>query len=173
MQPIVRRVLAVAWLVWLLDSLSKNLAQRFLEGSEHKPLIGNFLKLSFTKNSGAAFSFVENGSVLLAAFAILAIFVIAYWTPKINSIAWAIVFGLVLGGTLGNLTDRVFRSGSGFLNGKVIDWIELPHWPIFNLADSAIVVAALLATGLSIRNISPISRPGTDSKPDKEPDLHA
>ncbi len=173
MKPTVRRVLTVAWLVWLVDAVSKNLAQRFLEGTEPKVLITNILKLTYARNSGAAFSFIKNGSALLAAFAILAIFVIAYWTPRINSTAWASVFGLVLGGTLGNLSDRIFRGGSGILRGQVVDWIEIPHWPIFNLADSAIVIAALIATGLSFRNISPISRPGSDGKSDKEPELNA
>jgi signal peptidase II len=62
-----------------------------------------------------------------------------------------------LGGVLGNLTDRIFRQ-PGFLNGNVIDWIQIPHWPVFNLADSAITVAALIAFILSLRNISPITR---------------
>jgi signal peptidase II len=64
--------------------------------------------------------------------------------------------GLLLGGVLGNLTDRIFRQ-PGFLSGYVIDWIEIPHWPVFNLADSAITVAAALAFILSLRNIAPIT----------------
>ena len=172
-RPIVRRVLAVAWLVWVLDSISKNLAQRFLEGVQAKSLIGNFLKLTYVRNSGAAFSFIQNSSFMLAAFAIFALFVLAYWTPRINSLPWALVFGLLLGGTLGNLTDRTFRGTAGVLNGQVIDWIQLPHWPVFNLADSAIVVAALLATGLSFRNISPISRPTKNGNDGEEVDPDA
>lgn len=168
-----RRVLAVAWLVWSLDVLSKRLAQRYLEGAASKPLLGNFLKLSFSQNSGAAFSFIKNGSVLLATFALVAIIVIAYWTPKINSLPWGGVFGLVLGGTLGNLTDRIFRSGTGFFKGQVVDWIELPHWPIFNLADSAIVLAALMAIGLSFRNIAPISKPDGSDKDERGSDHNA
>jgi signal peptidase II len=61
-----------------------------------------------------------------------------------------------LGGVLGNLSDRIFRS-PGFLQGHVIDWIELPHWPIFNIADSAIVVAAGISIILSARNIAPVA----------------
>lgn len=161
-QPIVRRVLAIAWLVLGLDILSKSLAQRFLEGHEARKLIGNFLKFNFTKNSGAAFSFASNGSVLLGSFAILAIFVLAYWIPRLTSKSWACVLGLALGGILGNLSDRIFRSHAGFLTGQVIDWIELPAWPIFNLADSAIVIAALIAVILSFRNVPPISKPHLD-----------
>ena len=64
------------------------------------------------------------------------------------------MLGLALGGILGNLTDRIFRA-PGFFTGHVIDWIQLPNWPVFNLADTAIVVAASIAVILSIRNISP------------------
>ena len=61
----------------------------------------------------------------------------------------------MLGGVLGNLTDRLFRS-PGFLKGEVIDWLELTRWPVFNLADSAIVIAAFLAIVLTIRNVGPV-----------------
>jgi signal peptidase II len=149
--------------VWALDLGSKTVAQHYLQDHESKKVIGNFLKLSFTQNSGAAFSFgsgdAAQGSIVLASFSILAIFVIAYWTPRLTSTGWACVLGLVLGGALGNLSDRIFRSKAGFLKGQVIDWIELPAWPIFNVADSAIVIAALVAVILSFRNVLPISKP--------------
>lgn len=169
-QPIVRRVLTIAWLVWALDVLSKTLALRLLEDHSPVKLLGNLLRLNFTRNSGAAFSFISNGSILLAAFSLCAILVIAYWTPRITSKKWAYVFGLVLGGTLGNLSDRIFRSQDGFLKGQVIDWIELPAWPIFNVADSAIVVAAVLAVVLSFRNVLPISPPRQEDEGKGSPD---
>ncbi len=162
MQPVVRRVLAIGWLVSGLDIVSKSLAIRFLQDHGPTKLIGNFLTLNFTKNSGAAFSLGSGGSVLLAIFAICAIFVIAYWTPRLTSRGWAWVLGLALGGIVGNLSDRIFRSHNGALKGQVIDWIELPNWPIFNLADSAIVIAALIALLLSFRNVPPISKPHLD-----------
>jgi signal peptidase II len=68
-----------------------------------------------------------------------------------------VVMGLVLGGVFGNLTDRIFRE-PGFLRGHVIDWIQLPMWPVFNIADTAIVIAASLAVYLSVRDISPIGK---------------
>lgn len=168
-----RRVLAIAWLVWALDVLSKTLALRFLEGHEPVKLLGKFFALNFTKNSGAAFSLGSNGSggsILLGSFAIFAIFVIAYWTPRLTSRGWGWVLGLALGGILGNLSDRIFRGHAGFMKGQVIDWIELPNWPIFNLADSAIVIAALIALILSIRNVPPISRPHLDRGDKRSPD---
>lgn len=80
---------------------------------------------------------------------------ILYITPQITSKGWTVVLGLVMGGILGNLMDRIFRE-PGFLRGHVIDWMQLPHWPIFNVADSSIVIAAALSVVLSVRNIPPI-----------------
>jgi len=158
--PIWGSVLLVAALVWATDFVTKNWAINYLAGKEPRKIIGNFLKLTFTENSGAAFSFATGGTILLAAFAILVILAIGYWAPRITSRRWGVVLGLVLGGTLGNLGDRILRAnvGTGAMKGQVIDWIQLPHWPVFNLADSSIVIAAVIASYLSIRNISPITK---------------
>lgn len=162
--PIWGSVLLVAALVWATDFVTKNWALNYLAGKEPRKIIGNFLKLTFTKNSGAAFSFATGGTILLAAFAILVILTIGYWAPRITSRRWGVVLGLVLGGTLGNLSDRIMRAnvGTGAMKGQVIDWIELPHWPVFNLADSSIVIAAVIASYLSIRNISPTTKNHSD-----------
>jgi signal peptidase II len=66
---------------------------------------------------------------------------ILYFTTRIDSTKWALGLGLVLGGTFGNLSDRIFRSPGG-LQGPVVDWISLPYWPTFNIADSSIVIGA-------------------------------
>jgi len=71
---------------------------------------------------------------------------------RLGSTGWAVALGLLLGGALGNLTDRIFRS-PGPLRGHVVDFLELPHWPIFNLADSAIVLGAVLITLQSLRGV--------------------
>lgn len=161
--PIWRSVLLAAWVVWLLDVATKTWALASLEGSNPRKVLGSFLQFTFTRNSGAAFSMATGGAIFLSIFGIVVVGFIAIWASRITSRHWAIVMGLVLGGTLGNLTDRIFRSTHGAFNGQVIDWIELPHWPIFNLADSAIVIAALLALVFSLRNIAPIHRIGPDS----------
>ncbi|CAB4711967.1 unannotated protein [freshwater metagenome] len=163
-------VLFAAWLVWMADAASKAWALTTLEGKAPRHILGEFLQFTFTKNSGAAFSFATGGTFFLTSFALVVVVAIAYWSRKITSPAWAIVLGLVLGGSLGNLSDRIFRTGSnrGFFSGEVIDWISLPHWPIFNLADSAIVIAAVLATILSFRNIAPISPAGPIDPHDSE-----
>jgi signal peptidase II len=83
----------------------------------------------------------------------VAIFIVRY-ASRITSPGWAYVAGLVLGGVLGNLSDRIFRE-PGFLYGHVIDWIEVPNWPIFNVADSSISIAAAIAILLTIKNIPP------------------
>ena len=158
--PIWGSVFLVAALVWATDFVSKNWAVNSLAGREPRRMLGNFLKLTFTKNSGAAFSVATGATILLAAFAILVILAIGYWAPRITSRRWGLVLGLVLGGTLGNLSDRILRAniGTGVMKGQVIDWIELPHWPVFNLADSSIVIAAVLASYLTIRNIAPLTK---------------
>jgi signal peptidase II len=85
-------------------------------------------------------------------FTVIAAVVIVYilrTARKLRSLPWAITLGLLLGGATGNLSDRIFRS-PGLFRGDVVDWIELPHWPVFNLADSAIVCGGVLAVLLAI-----------------------
>ena len=142
------------------DSAGQRAAQRALEAtlpllSDDKEIKFLFLKLELTSNSGAAFGLGANGAgVLLGAFAIAASAAAFYYAPKISNKYWAALLGLVLGGALGNLTDRAFNS-PGFLRGSVTDWIVLPHWPNFNIADTAIVTAAILAFVLTLKNIPP------------------
>lgn len=78
--------------------------------------------------------------------------VIFYFSRKVQSTPWAIALGLVLGGIFGNLADRIFRTPGG-LQGEVVDWIQIPNWPVFNIADTAVVSAAILITILSAKNI--------------------
>ena len=97
----------VAALIWLIDYLTKQWAITYLPGKEFSFL---FLKLELTSNSGAAFGLGANGAgVLLGAFAIAASTVAFYYAPKITNKYWATLLGLVLGGALGNLTDRAFN----------------------------------------------------------------
>jgi signal peptidase II len=150
-----KRLYAIAWAVWLLDFATKSWALNSLDSRNPVKLLGNFLQLTLYKNSGAAFSLAQGVTIILTFFAISVVAVIAYYSIKITSFGWSIVLGLALGGVLGNLSDRIFRA-PGYFVGHVIDWIQLPNFPVFNLADSAIVVAATLAVILSIRNISPM-----------------
>ena len=149
-----KRLYTIAWAIWLLDFATKSWAINSLDSRNPVKVLGEFLQLTLLKNSGAAFSLAQGATIIFTFFAILVVGVIAYYSIKITSVGWSIVLGLALGGILGNLTDRIFRA-PGFFTGHVIDWIQLPNWPVFNLADSAIVVAASIAVILSIRNISP------------------
>jgi len=83
---------------------------------------------------------------------LVVVVVIVRTAPRLGSVGWAVALGGLLGGALGNLTDRLFR-GPGPLRGYVVDWIQVPHYPVFNLADSAIVCSAVLMVVLSLRGI--------------------
>ena len=104
-------------------------------------------------------SFGTSFTFIFTILAILAVAGIAYYAIKIADARWAAVMGLALGGIVGNLTDRIFREPSPF-NGHVIDWIELPRWPVFNIADMAIVCAAVLSVVLITREIPPFAPTG-------------
>jgi len=78
--------------------------------------------------------------------------VIFYYGRSVRSNPWAISLGLALGGIFGNLYDRIFRT-PGALQGEVIDWIQIPNWPVFNIADMSVVSAAILITFLSWKNV--------------------
>ena len=113
-------------------------------------LIGSFLKLNLTINSGAAFSMGSGSGRIFAIFAIVFIAVVFYIGRRIDSKIWATTLGALAGGVCGNLSDRIFRAPGG-LNGGVVDWIQLPHWPIFNFADVVIDVAVLIILFLLIK----------------------
>jgi signal peptidase II len=147
---------AVAWTIWLLDFLTKAWALSSLS-SQPQEILGTFLQFTLIKNSGAAFSFATGFTILFTAIAVAVVIGVSYFAPRITSPGWLIALGLLLGGVLGNLSDRIFRS-PGFLSGHVIDWIQIPHWPVFNIADSAITIAAALAFILSLRNVPPMTR---------------
>lgn len=142
----------VAACVLAADVVSKVIVVATL--SDHAPirLLGGFLTLNETRNSGAAFGLGEGLTVLLAAVATGVIVAILRTARRLYSTQWAVVLGLLLGGATGNLVDRITRS-PGVLRGHVVDWIQLPHWPIFNIADSSIVCGAILAVLLAMRGM--------------------
>ena len=147
-----RKYLAsTALIVFLVDYATKAWALSSLD-STSRPFIGKLLQFKLAKNSGAAFSLASSGTIFLSGFAIAMIFVILYFGTKVFSKPWAIAMGLALGGVLGNLSDRIFRPPYR-LQGEVIDFLELPHWPIFNIADCAVVSAAILIGYLNLKNV--------------------
>jgi signal peptidase II len=116
-------------------------------------LLGGLLTLRELRNSGAAFSIGTSVTVVFTLIALGVIVAILRTARRLRSVPWAVTLGLLLGGAAGNLGDRLFRS-PGFLRGHVVDWIELPHWPVFNVADSCIVCGGVLAVLLAARGIS-------------------
>jgi signal peptidase II len=125
----------------------------------HNPvrILGGLFYFDQVRNSGAAFSLGAGFTVILTAVAVGVAAVIARTAGRLRSAGWAIALGLVLGGAMGNLLDRLFRTPNVF-RGHVVDWISVfgpdgRHWPIFNLADSAIVIGAIIAGIQSLRGI--------------------
>jgi signal peptidase II len=146
-------LLVVAGSVLAADVISKAIVIATLAPGHVVRLLGHYLQLTNTRNSGAAFSVGTGATALFTAVAVVVVVVILRTAKRLRSLGWAICLGLLLGGALGNLVDRLFRS-PGPLRGEVVDWIQLPHWPIFNLADSAIVVGGCIAVLLSTRGVS-------------------
>ncbi|MFE4592446.1 signal peptidase II [Streptomyces laurentii] len=147
-------LLAVAVLAYLIDLGSKMLVVAKLEGHEPIDLIGDLLRLSAIRNRGAAFGMGEAYTVIFTLIASVVITVIIRLSRKLYSLPWAIALGLLLGGALGNLTDRIFRS-PGVFRGAVVDFIAPAHFAVFNLADSAIVCGGILIVLLSFRGLDP------------------
>jgi len=145
-------LVGVALLVLALDIVTKITVVATLSDRQPIRLLGGFLHLRVDRNPGAAFSIGIGLTAVYSVIAILVIVVILRTARRIRSIGWAITLGLLLGGATGNLVDRIFRA-PGLFRGWVVDWIQIPHWPVFNLADSAIVCGGILAVLLSARGI--------------------
>ena len=135
------------------DVVSKIVAVRTLGGGEDVELVGRWLQLHLTRNPGAAFSTAESLTPLLSLLAIGATCVVLFVARRLGSRLWAVSLGLLLAGILGNLTDRVLRD-PGPLRGHVVDFLMLPNWPVFNVADICINVGAGLALLASFRGIA-------------------
>ena len=153
--PTLTRLFISALAIWALDFLTKSWALENFSSSPQK-ILGDFLQFTVLRNPGAAFSMATGFTIVFTSLALAVMGFILFYAPRITSRGWALVSGLVLGGVLGNLTDRIFRE-PGFLYGHVIDWIELPNFPVFNVADIAISTAAVIAGILTMRNVRPIA----------------
>ena len=137
---------------WALDVATKVWAAAGLK-DEPIELFGGRLMLRESRNTGAAFSIGTSSTVLISVFGIVMVAGILLYVRRVSSPTLAVGLGLVAGGALGNLTDRIFRS-PGPLRGGVVDWLDLGWFPSFNAADSAITVGAglvLLACHLEER----------------------
>ena len=150
------KVVAVAYVVaavaFAADLATKMLVVRHLPGHGPVHLVGDLLKLELARNPGAAFSTGTSHTAIISVIAIVAAVVVVWFIAKLRSMGWAFALGLLLAGILGNLSDRLFRSPGPF-RGHVVDFIALPHWPVFNVADMCINVAAVLILILAWRGV--------------------
>ena len=143
-------LLTVALVVLALDLTSKVIAVAQLAEREPVQVIDGLLSLRLVRNPGAAFGVAQGLTIALTVIAVVVILVILRIAQRLRSTSWAVGLGMVLGGAIGNLADRIFREPSLF-RGHVVDFLELPHWPVFNLADSAIVTGGVLMVLLSLK----------------------
>jgi signal peptidase II len=144
---------AVAVLAFAADVVSKVAVVATLAAGPPVHVVDDALRLVVTRNSGAAFSIGTGATVVFTAVAVAVVVAIVRFARRLRSAPWAGALGLLLGGACGNLADRLFRApGPG--RGYVVDWIELPHWPVFNIDDACIVVGAVIAVLLALRGIA-------------------
>ncbi len=143
---------AVALTAYTVDIVTKVIAVDRLDGRPDVQLVGDLLQLNLVRNPGAAFSAGVGFTPVISLVAILASMVVLWYSRRVGSAMWAVALGFLLAGVTGNLTDRLFRDPSPF-HGHVIDFLELPNWPVFNVADICINVAAGLIIVQALRGI--------------------
>ncbi len=131
-------VFSTALLIIFLDQLIKFFIKQNFQINKSVPIIKNILHLTYITNTGSAFGLFKGLNVFFILFSIIVIIVIFYYLKKIieNEKVLQFAIGLLLGGTIGNLIDRI-------LYGAVIDFIDFRIWPVFNLADSAVTISVV------------------------------
>lgn len=145
-------VAVAAVVVLLLDQLSKVWAVATLEGQPRQEVVGEYLQFVFVRNPGAAFSLGAGSTIIVSLLALVIVGVLMFRARNLRSVWWALAMGAMIGGALGNLTDRVFREPGG-LRGHVVDFLALPFWPVFNVADMAVVGSAIAMVVLALLGI--------------------
>ena len=143
---------AVALAAYATDLATKEWALRTLADGD-VPVLGDWLTLHLTFNPGAAFSTGTEFTIVFTCLAIVAVAVVLWLSRRLGSRLWACALGILLGGVAGNLTDRLFRDPEP-LRGHVVDFLMLPNWPVFNVADMCINVAAGLIILQTFRGIA-------------------
>lgn len=131
-------IFSVAFLTVILDQLAKFLIRQNFQLGQSIPIIKNMFHLTYITNSGSAFGLFKGFNLFFILFSIAVIGIVIYSTKRINENerALQLAVGLLLGGTMGNLIDRIFYS-------SVIDFLDLRIWPVFNVADSAVTISVI------------------------------
>lgn len=157
----VRLVLALAAALVVVDQVTKAIALSTLTDRAPIDLLGGLVTLRLVRNPGAAFGLAASFTIFLTGLAVVVSLVIVRFARRLTSLPWAIALGLLLGGAIGNLIDRIFRPPGPF-QGHVIDFIDSPVTLVFNVADSAITCAGVFMVLLTLRGV-PVDDPPNDS----------
>jgi signal peptidase II len=152
-RPAVLLMIVVAVTALLLDQVTKLWAVAALGDGSRWELVPGLLWFQVTRNSGAAFSLATGFTWVFTLVAVVVSIVICWLARRLVNPWWGLTLGLVLGGAVGNLMDRLLRD-PGFARGHVVDFIAVPHYPVFNVADSCIVVGAVLIGLLGLRGVT-------------------
>jgi signal peptidase II len=166
-------VIGMAVAVIALDQLSKRWALGRLSTGDVVDLIGS-LRFRLAFNTGMAFSKGSGSGAIIGVVALGIVAVLAFVARKVDSMVQLVLIGIVMGGALGNIIDRVMRVGevnpftgetaTGFMSGAVVDFIDLQWWPVFNIADAAVVCGGIALAILSAR--APVDEPATEPTAD-------
>jgi signal peptidase II len=163
-----RTPLAIAAVVVLLDQLTKHWALNALADGHVIDLIGS-LRFNLAFNRGMAFSQAEGLGPVIGVVALVVVVVLLVSVGRSTSRWYPLAVGLIIGGALGNITDRLFR-GDGWLRGGVVDFIDVQWWPIFNVADMAVTIGGVLLLLTSVlAPPEPRARPSAADPTDPQP----
>lgn len=160
-------LLLVAAVVVTVDLVTKQWAENALVEGAARPLLGEFLQLRLIYNSGAAWGMGSGITPVVTCLQIaICIGAVVFAVRAVRSWSWALAIGLIVGGAVGNIHDRLLREPGPFL-GRVVDFLELPHWPIFNVADIAVTSGAVLIVLLGLFGApadpgAPVGDPGAE-----------
>lgn len=157
-------VVGLAAFVVVVDQITKIWAQNELAGQPSIQVVGDLLQFTYALNPGAAFSLGGDYTWVFTIAATAVSVAVVIFAGRVRSGWWLLALGLLLGGAVGNLVDRATQP-PGFGVGYVRDFIELPNWPIFNVADMAVVASAGMIVVLSLLGVS-----ATGRKTDEEDD---
>ncbi|WP_017600230.1 signal peptidase II [Nocardiopsis lucentensis] len=146
-------LLLVALAAVLADLATKQWVLSTFSEGESVDVIGGLLQFTLVYNTGAAFSLGTDHTWMFTGIAIVVVAAIAYLGLRVRNVWWGITLGLMMGGAAGNLLDRLFRDPAPF-HGAVVDFIRVPYWPVFNIADSCVVVGACLVVLLTFKGIN-------------------
>lgn len=147
-------LIVIAAVILVADILTKVWAVAAITPGQPIEIIGDVVTFTLVRNPGAAFSMATSMTWILTLVAIGVVIGVIKIGRTLRSPWWALGLGLVLGGALGNLMDRLFRT-PGFMQGHVVDFMSIGWWPVFNIADSAIVCGAILLVVLTLFGFEP------------------